>query len=443
MSNFRFPLRLATGLTGALSLVDVRLAMAAGESSEVNTLFFPLLFFAGLLLVTFGFFIRSRRHIRTLHTMTGSMIDALSALVIGLNGQKQIVELNQAAADHLGKTKEEIIGHAFVDLYGDLPISGSQIEQAQQSKSTLALDKVPDSRQEHFWNIRISPWNRGLDQGAILHLEERTEQARFETLMVQKDKLFTVSRLAIGLMHEINNPLASILQNMQVIHNRFGGQLQKNRAAADHCGTSMEKISRYLAERGIDRAIESVRESARRAAQVIDALVNFSRQDDENEAFHSLSGLLDRALDLASGDFDLKEQYDFLQIRVERDYDPELPPVRCRALKLQQAFFALLHFRAERMLQHRCADTPRLVLKLCREGDQARIQLDDNGPQLAPEERRRIFRPSLAEPDQGLGLCVCQFIICGLHGGTISFESGDAGENRIVVRLPLERSTYE
>ncbi len=412
---------------------------ATGGASAPNPLLWPLLLVSAALFVALWRQLRTRRNLRGLQQLTDSMIDSMSALVIGIDDQGQIIELNLKAADFLAKTKAEIHGQSLYHAFADLPISRSMIYQVLEHKTSVHADKLADRKNERVWDVRITPWFSEHRQGALLRLEEVTEQVQLETLMIQKEKLITISRLAVGMIHEINNPLASILQNTQVIHNRLGPQLQKNRLAAEGCGTSIEKIECYLRERKIDLAIEAVRESARRAARVIENLINFSRQDEENEAFNSLGNLLDRAIELAAGDFDLKQQYDFRQIRIERNYDPGLPPVRCRALKLQQAFFALLRFRAERMLtaENHCQ---RMTLSLYAEGDQVLLLLEDDGPLLSEEERRNLFRPSLSDPEGGLGLCVCHFIICNIHGGTISLETGDDGHSRLVVRLPIERS---
>lgn len=423
----------------AVTVVHAAPAQAAAVGDTNGSLGAIVLLFGAVLIIVLWRQFRLQRKLSRLQEMTDSMIDSMSALVIGINRAGEIIEVNRKTAEFLGTTKPALCGQSFYSVFSDLPVQPEMIDRVVDRKEPLRRDKQTDLNNQRVWDIRISPWLSRQRQGAIVRLDEVTEQVHLEKLMIQKEKLITVSRLAVSMIHEINNPLASILQNMQVIHNRFGSKLQKNRLAAEACGTSIEKIDNYLHERNIDTAIEAVREAARRAARVIENLINFSRQDEENEAFNSLSGLLDRAIELAAGDFDLKQKYDFRQIELVRNYDPALPPVRCRALKLQQAFFSLLRFRAERMLEEGNS-RHRMNLDLHTEGDQALLQLEDNGPLLPEEERRNLFRPSLGNAETGIGLCVCHFIICNIHGGTISLEKGDEGNSRLVVRLPIERA---
>ena len=426
------------GIITLFLLAAVPAAEAAGSDTPPASATVTVILLGLLLAVLIWRLFKTRHELKSLHKLTDSMIDAMTSLVIGVDDKGKILEVNQSAAQFLGKAKADLIGKDFSEQFDEIPLKLDILSQIIKDAAPLHLNRVAGKDGSRIWDLHLTPWHSQRQPGAIIRLDDITEQVQLDGLMVQKEKLIIVSRLTVSMIHEINNPLASILQNMQVIHNRLGSQLQKNRIAAEECGTSLEKIDRYLQARGIDTALESVRESARRAARVIENLVNFTRQDDENEAFHSLSQLLECALELAGGDFNLKQKYDFRQIALERDYEKTLPPVRCRALKLQQAFFAMLRFRAEQMLEEEIPD-PRMILRLSAEGDQALFRLEDNGPLLDEDARRNLFRPSVSAPESALGLCVCHFIICQIHGVTLSIENTEMGGSRIVVRIPIKR----
>ncbi len=69
--------------------------------------------------------------------------------------------------------------------------------------------------------------------------------------------------------HEINNPLAGILQNLQVIQSRLSTSLPKNIKAAEECNVSISAIESYMEKRKIISMIDSARESGYRAADII------------------------------------------------------------------------------------------------------------------------------------------------------------------------------
>ena len=114
--------------------------------------------------------------------------------------------------------------------------------------------------------------------------------------------MLSVGGLAAGMAHEINNPLAGILQNIQVIRNRFSPELPKNRKTAEELGITVESLESYLKERQIDSMFDSVTESAKRAAQIVGNMLNFSRKSESKLAPHDMIDLLDKTVELAAND---------------------------------------------------------------------------------------------------------------------------------------------
>jgi len=224
-----------------------------------------------------------------------------------------------------------------------------------------------------------------------------TERVRIEEMMIQAEKMLSVGGLAAGMAHEINNPLAGIMQNIQVVRNRMSGKLSKNIAAAEECGISIEAIETYMEKREIFRMIESVMESGKRAAKIVDNMLNFSRKSIESVSLRSLCDLLDNAVELAGNDYDLKKKFDFRQIEIVKKYDKATPQVTCEGSKIQQVILNILKNGAQAMAEGkgRTSDdrqlktegepeisVPRFILRVIPDGEMARIEIEDNGPGL-------------------------------------------------------------
>jgi nitrogen-specific signal transduction histidine kinase len=389
------------------------------------------------LAVSLRFVFKKNQEINNLKYINTNLLEQIPFIYLRIDRQLEIVALNQRACDFFARTRPQLLGQSLESVGSALPFSLDMIEQVLRDQKEWHLEKLFDAQHDCIWAVRISPGHRLSE--VIIQLEDITEQIQMESLMIKKDKLATLSRVTTSMIHEINNPLASILQNMQLIHNRLSPQMQKNRLAADDCGISIEKMEDYLHRRDIDKAIDAVRESARRAARVIENLILFSSQEAEKEAFHSLSTLLERALELAAGDFDLKQQYDFRQIKLLRIFDPALPTLRCYGVKLQQAFFALLRFRAEQILSTNSPGSAQMTLYLEASNNHVRLRIEDNGPQISQTELNDLFRPGLRKPNEGLGLCASFFIINKIHNGTIHSELNPDGNSLLTIELPLER----
>jgi signal transduction histidine kinase len=126
-----------------------------------------------------------------------------------------------------------------------------------------------------------------------------------------------------------------------------------------------------------------------------------------------------------------------------------VPVVPCEATKIQQVFLNILRNGAEAMVEARGHEAgeeesePRFVLRVMREGDMARIEIEDNGPGMSWTTRKRAFEPFFTTKGPGagtgLGLSVSYFIITENHGGTMAVASAGGNGTTFTIRLPLWR----
>jgi signal transduction histidine kinase len=190
--------------------------------------------------------------------------------------------------------------------------------------------------------------------------------------------------------------------------------------------------------------LDGVGESARRAAAIVRNMLEFSRKSDQAPAPTDLNALLDKALELSSTDYDLKKKYDFRKIAIVRDYASGLPPISCNPGMLEQVFLNLLRNAAQAMAgSPPGTPQPRIVLRTRWDGDAARAEIEDNGPGMDEQTRRRAFEPFFTTKMQGegtgLGLSVSYFIITNTLGGSIEVESQPGQGSKFIIRLPLGR----
>lgn len=259
--------------------------------------------------------------------------------------------------------------------------------------------------------------------------------------MIQSEKMLSVGGLAAGMAHEINNPLGVILQASQNVLRRVSPDLPANARIAEACGTTLGAVRNYLEQREISLFLEDIRNSGFRAAQIVENMLDFSRMSDTKGSPTDMVSLLDRAVDLAASDFDLKKGFDFREIEILREVHPDVPLVICQPSKIQQVFLNILRNGAEAMMEARASGrTPRFVLRVLRDESMVRIEIEDNGPGMDEGMRRRIFEPFFTTKDPGkgigLGLSVSYFIITEEHGGTLEVESHLETGSRFIIRLP-------
>lgn len=185
-----------------------------------------------------------------------------------------------------------------------------------------------------------------------------------------------------------------------------------------------------------------INESGRRMAGIVNNMLSFSRKSDAQTSSHLLPELLDKTFELAATDFDLKKHYDFKMIRVQKEYDSNVPPVPCDGAKIQQVLLNILRNGAQAM-QEAGTDNPGFIVKtrFDEHRKMVRVEIKDNGPGMDKTILKRVFEPFYTTKPigvgTGLGLSVSYFIITENHGGEMSVESTPGAGTNFIILLPL------
>ncbi len=355
-----------------------------------------------------------------------------------------ILDVNHSACKMMGYSCAQLLSMPITAIYSEEALkSANEAFKAGREKGSVRFESL--FRKSDGSNINVEISSRVIDpeKGIIQEIvRDVTERKRSQEIMIQTEKMMTVGGLAAGMAHEINNPLAGILQNIQVLRDRISEIHPRNISIAEECGITMEQIAAYMDKRGIYPMIESIMESGKRVAKTVRNMLSFSRKSESQFKFHDLGYLIDNALDLAEKDYDMKKKNDFRQIKIVREYDTSVPQVPCEESKIQQVFLNLLKNGAQAMSEGE-TKAPCFLLRVTKTSGMAWVEIEDNGPGMDESTRIRAFEPFFTTKDigigTGLGLSVSYFIITENHSGTIEVESKPGKGAKFIIRLPFER----
>lgn len=391
--------------------------------------------------------------LRRLRSLNSNIVNSMPSILIGVDPEGRVIEWNTEAEKETGILSEKASGKMLVDIVPHMENEMRKVRLSMLSKKPQKEEKISYKKdgEIRFRNLTIYPLVANGVDGAVIRIDDITERVRIEDMMIQSEKMMSVGGLAAGMAHEINNPLAGILQNAQVICNRFKIDLPKNRQLALESGTTIEAIENYMKHRSIFSMLEAILESGRRAAKIVENMLTFSRKSESKSAPHDIRKLLDQTVELASSDYDLKKKYDFRRIEIRREYDKDIPDIQCEGTKLQQVFLNLLKNGAQALSERlaleskegKQGDNPQFVLRVAheKETNQVRIEVEDNGIGMEKTISRRVFEPFFTTKEMGvgtgLGLSVSYFIITRNHGGKMTVESIPKKGTIFIIWLPL------
>ncbi len=371
-----------------------------------------------------------------------NIIDSMPSILVGVDNGGAITLWNKGAANASGLDFETVSGKQLSTIFPQLDKEIAKVKKQIISGKNEQKVRIPRTvnGETRYENITIYPLiSEGFD-GAVIRLDDITDNVRIEEMMVQTEKMMSVGGLAAGMAHEINNPLGGILQGTQNIERRLKPGLAKNEQFARQLGIPLETLNEYMEQRGIFKILSGVRESASRAAGIITNMLNFSRKNDVHRTTCKLDELADSAVALAEQDYDLKKKYDFRKIEVVRDYQENLPLVICAPTEIEQVMLNLLGNAAHAMQESNC-ENPRLEIKIWQEGDYVATSISDNGPGMDENVRKRVFEPFFTTKPKGvgtgLGLSVSYFIITENHNGNFIIESTPGSGSKFTFKLPV------
>ena len=403
---------------------------------------------------------QAEEELHRLRNYLANIIDSMPSVLVGVDFDGNVTQWNTEAERATGVSAEDAVGQplalAFPRLTGEMTRVRRAIETRQEQIDSKRVWQ--EDGEMRYEDVTIYPLITNGVEGAVIRVDDVTERVRIEEIMIQSEKMLSVGGLAAGMAHEINNPLGGMMQTADVMSRRLTDvEMPANQRAAEEAGTSIEAIHAFMESRGIIRMLGNIRESGRRAAEIVQNMLSFARKSDSTFSTHNLADLLDQTVNLAGSDYDLKKKFDFRQIEILREYEADLPDVPCEPGKIQQVFLNILRNGAEAMqedneefaMNNEELQKSHFILRLLHEKNQnmLRIEIEDNGPGMDEATRKRAFEPFFTTKPvgvgTGLGLSVSYFIITENHGGEMRVESAPGVGTTFIIRLPIERRSHE
>ena len=244
---------------------------------------------------------------------------------------------------------------------------------------------------------------------------ERLEQAlqHKEAELLRSRQMATLGVMASGLAHEIRQPLAIILAAAQ---NRIRA-IQRN-------AIDTEKILAGL---------ERVATNARRIDKIIDHLYVLARERKPELEAVDVNTVIENSFIM------FHQQLKSRGIKIERNFSPDLQPIKADMVQLEQVFINLIN-NARDALEGRANKT--ITISTQEQNGHIQVRFQDNGGGIAPEDLPKIFDAFFTTKQEkggiGLGLYITQDIIQSF-GGTLIVDSNANEGTTFLIQFPIAR----
>ena len=257
----------------------------------------------------------------------------------------------------------------------------------------------------------------------VVFVRDVTERREMFARAAVADRMVTVGTLAAGVAHEVNNPLAYVASNLEILAHDVAAVLagEPTRVPKEELRTLVEE-----AREGVDRVTGIVRE-----------LRSLARSDDEPHAPVDVTRVLASAIKIANAEIRHRA-------RVIEQYEPGLPHVVAPPSRLAQVFINLLVNSAQAMPEGR-SGSDEIRVRANVDGARVVVEIEDTGVGIPASILHRIFDPffttKAAGIGMGLGLAISQQIVSAIHGEiTVASTPGVGTTFRVVLPATTERS---
>jgi signal transduction histidine kinase len=239
--------------------------------------------------------------------------------------------------------------------------------------------------------------------------EVRAERQRMQEQLLLSDRLASLGLLAASVAHEINNPLASLMMDLDFVLGAQEAQATSGPAA---------------------QALHEARECAGRIRDIIRDIKIFSRPDEQRFGATDVHRVLDSSVRMA-------RNHVFHRAQLVKDYG-SVPAVHGNEARLGQVFLNLITNAAQAIPEGRSSEHEIRVVTRTEPDGTIRVDIRDTGTGIPPELRDRIFEPFFTTKPQGmgtgLGLSICRRLVNEL-GGSMGVENGPERGTIFWVRL--------
>ena len=340
---------------------------------------------------------------------------------IAVHQDGRFVYANATALRMFGAAEtSDLVGRWVLDV-----VHPDEREEVERRMRQALVDQVPSTlREERLLRLDGTPFEAevtgvpAMFEGApavIAVARDVTQQRRLQEQLAQADRLSSVGLLAAGVAHEINNPLAYALLNLE-------------RLARD-----LEKQAGNVDEDTLDRLLGCLHDSidgARRVQRIVRDLRSFARPDPEERTPVDVNAALTSAIDLAGNQIRFRA-------RLVRDLGP-VSAVLGDSGRLAQVFLNL-PVNAAHSIEEGHADDNEIRVSSWSDASFVYVCVSDTGEGIPKERVTRLFDPffTTKEPGRGsgLGLSICHSIVRA-HEGRIMVDSEPGLGSRFTVILP-------
>ena len=340
------------------------------------------------------------------------LLESFPDLILVVNLEERYTFASARIRDLLGYRPEELVGKKIEDLQDHSPEFISLYRDVASGKQLFGSSEYGARHRDGTWRTMRASASQLFDaenrlSGVIISVRDITVEKKLEEQIIQSERLAAMGQMLGGFAHELNNPLTTLLGMSELLKD---GEASEARA----------------------KQLNMLHQQARRATEIVQNLMYFSRPTAPGKAQVEIGELVDRTLHL--------QAYALRKGNVTVDFlkTDGLPGVFADPHQLMQVFLNLI-LNAEQAIRE-IREKGTLRIRTGKTDSTVWASFQDDGPGISPDILPNIFDPfyTTKRPGRGtgLGLSICKAVLKE-HGGNVEAATAPDGGAIFTVSLPI------
>lgn len=343
-------------------------------------------------------------------------------IIVTLDLTGKVLSFNPGAEEAIGYQADELIGQSVAVFFPDeqerRALQRRVREHGAVRDHETHLVRKDGSRVPVSMTISRLRDADGAVVGTVTIAKDISARRALLNQVLQSERMAAVGRLASGVAHEINNPLAVIGEIAGYL-----GELLEDDPAVDDAETRQE----------MEVGLPKITQQVQRCRAITLRLLSFARKSAARIEVTDVNRALEEILPFVAKEAQLA------RVEIHKAYTANLPPVRIEEMQLQEIFINLINNAIQAVSTERKADGC-VLLETRREGNKVVVEVQDNGPGIEPDVADKIFDPFVTTKapgvGTGLGLSICYAIVKRYDGEILVGSDPGLGASFQVV-LPI------
>jgi PAS domain S-box-containing protein len=370
--------------------------------------------------------------LRSSESYIKDILTSMPLMLVGLDKAGNITQWNKQVEEKSGISSEDALGKSLWEAYPKITVRPEHIQQAIEQKKIIHLKQ--SMRSLYHYEITIYPLEEQ-EAGVVIMVDDVTKQTSAENMLIHNDKMSFMGELASTMAHDINLPLQAIMMDLR----RF--QRVINKQDVDE----PQQVSDTDQAKKLDNIIIDMSAKGEQVSTIISNLLAFARSRSGAKQKADIVDVMENTISLANEVISVSDDLPFNQIKLERNFEKDLPLVPCYITELQQVFLSLFRHASNALLLKKENESfePLIKIILSESYGNLWIKIQHNGIGLTSEEQMNLFEPfftdkSTAEDfDAGQRLSFSYYIVTEQHQGNMAVTSDLELGSTIHIQLPI------